>query len=753
MSTQLDISVVASADEGADAPADAGARAEALLGEATRLLSQAETQAQPDGDLQQQAADALKGAAACVPEDAAQRAACAETLSDLAKRCSDAAIAKLQATTHAKLLLLGLKHGFEAVEAETVFSENAQVNFRGMALGGLSVQTVRVTAVGAYEKTAMAGAILRSPFEKTTLDVQVGEERTPVQLVRMPVFDMPSLLPDHPLMYGYSFTVARPAEEPVSLAFWLTCAAGSAVVPIAWGRFLKREDGAARFKNGCSFALTEKKRRLRMTYEAVLEAGPSEFGWPSDQAVSQARFACREYGVTPVECFDHALYNLQDAELSLACTHAAQESKLYRARLDRLEKATGKTSQQVVESLVAASSKSFIPINLYAYEKLGLWSVPDAQLPALLGRVKAKNGVRNNIRQAMEVWQRQDQAVAEAAEEYAKLVECEEQLLSDEYIAFVGQRLEGVADYSSPQQLRHLVADIEATKEALRFTENECVTFRMWDLPFVQKSSYLSGWERAKLFDNLNDYDSRVLLNDKGACYQLLGPYYRRDCAVVRTAQDYPAFKQLAKAHKEFLVKPLKDSMGRGVHLASTGALNRKSTMERLLAEDGSFIAEERIVQHEHMAAVNASSVNTVRVPTFNDNGKCVVHSPFVKFGRGGSLVDNAGQGGVYCSVDAKTGAIMGPAVDEAGNTYERHPQSGIVFEGYQLPCWENALALAQQVFDKVPGARYIGWDFACTESGEWVIVEGNALTQFVCQQSSRREGIRQEFLETIHVL
>jgi hypothetical protein len=50
-----------------------------------------------------------------------------------------------------------------------------------------------------------------------------------------------------------------------------------------------------------------------------------------------------------------------------------------------------------------------------------------------------------------------------------------------------------------------------------------------------------------------------------------------------------------------------------------------------------------------------------------------------------------------------------------------------------------------------VSEARYIGWDLTRTEEGKWIIVEGNAKTQFFAQQMTRGRGIRREFLESVH--
>jgi len=70
---------------------------------------------------------------------------------------------------------------------------------------------------------------------------------------------------------------------------------------------------------------------------------------------------------------------------------------------------------------------------------------------------------------------------------------------------------------------------------------------------------------------------------------------------------------------------------------------------------------------------------------------------------------------------------------DEYLNRYECHPNSGIKYVGFQLPAWDECIALVKEMGALVPRLGYIGWDLAYTDSG-WVLVEANGGSQFVSQ-------------------
>lgn len=111
--------------------------------------------------------------------------------------------------------------------------------------------------------------------------------------------------------------------------------------------------------------------------------------------------------------------------------------------------------------------------------------------------------------------------------------------------------------------------------------------------------------------------------------------------------------------------------------------------------------------------------------------------------GRGSSVVDNAGSGGIFTSVDFHTGRIT-KAVDELGNSYNEHPDTKINLIGYEIPKWQEAIELAKKLALIVPNNRYTGWDLALTKNG-WCMVEGNTRAQFVFQIPEQK-GFRELF-------
>jgi hypothetical protein len=167
------------------------------------------------------------------------------------------------------------------------------------------------------------------------------------------------------------------------------------------------------------------------------------------------------------------------------------------------------------------------------------------------------------------------------------------------------------------------------------------------------------------------------------------------------------------------------------------------------LIQQGRWIIEELIQQDPSISSFNSSSVNTVRFPSFKHGNKIVQKYPCIRFGRQGSVVDNAGQGGVFASIDIETGTIITNGFDELGHEYECHPDSKNRFKGFVVPRWNELLEEAKQAHLSLSEKQiYVAFDFALSVNG-WVIVEAN-WGDFVLQQTALKRGLKKEFIQML---
>ena len=115
------------------------------------------------------------------------------------------------------------------------------------------------------------------------------------------------------------------------------------------------------------------------------------------------------------------------------------------------------------------------------------------------------------------------------------------------------------------------------------------------------------------------------------------------------------------------------------------------------------------------MARINPGSVNTVRVYTVLSDGEANAVYACIRMGNSDRPVDNINAGGMYSPIDMETGKIAGLACDKQFRVYEAHPRTGTVLTGYQIPMWDEVIAMCCEAAHVVPQMGYLGWDVATT--------------------------------------
>ena len=142
-----------------------------------------------------------------------------------------------------------------------------------------------------------------------------------------------------------------------------------------------------------------------------------------------------------------------------------------------------------------------------------------------------------------------------------------------------------------------------------------------------------------------------------------------------------------------------------------------------LLHSAEGWLVEEFLVQHPLLAAINPSSVNTLRIWVLEQGGEFRADHAVLRVGRAGSQVDNTSSGGFGCVVQIGTGRLLaGMSFADPHNAITRHPDTGVALLGCQLPFWQESLDLGGKALAIFPYMRFAGLDVAITPTGPSVI-------------------------------
>lgn len=165
-----------------------------------------------------------------------------------------------------------------------------------------------------------------------------------------------------------------------------------------------------------------------------------------------------------------------------------------------------------------------------------------------------------------------------------------------------------------------------------------------------------------------------------------------------------------------------------GTYVMSGKTLSLDEFSQSVL-QNSRWLIQPIVRQHEALKAFGTESVNTIRAITIKGNSGAIhVFNAFLRVGAdAASFVDNRAMGGYGVGIDTDTGKLMryGFQHDSFGTKAEKHPLSGIVFDGYQLPFWDETVQLIRDAHRQFYEIQSIGWDVVITPDGP-VLLEGN---------------------------
>lgn len=296
--------------------------------------------------------------------------------------------------------------------------------------------------------------------------------------------------------------------------------------------------------------------------------------------------------------------------------------------------------------------------------------------------------------------------------------------------------------------LKSLYKDIKKCFYKYKFTPQEYFLFQLRNKTEDERNSYISDRFIMKYAANKSGrriHDEE--LNNKYAFYKINKRFFLREVIIFNSGTSIEEFSIYALQVKCIIAKPNEAALGTGVEIFTISSQSDANSVFHYLQTSPckEYIIEEVIIQSNGMSIWNESSVNTIRINSFLNNGVFNVLCPFIRTGRKGNIVDNGGQGGIFASVDKLSGKIITHGMDEKGNEYTHHPDSHIEYIGWKVPRWQELIKLTETIHRNMPKHVYVSWDFALTDNS-WVLIEGN-WGEFVCQQMTNNRGFKQDFL------
>ena len=179
----------------------------------------------------------------------------------------------------------------------------------------------------------------------------------------------------------------------------------------------------------------------------------------------------------------------------------------------------------------------------------------------------------------------------------------------------------------------------------------------------------------------------------------------------------------------EVIIKPSLTARGKGVakHYLENGVSKDKGiSIAKIFDEYGQdFLVQECVHQHKDMAALNPTSLNTLRIMTFRSGMDIKVIYSVVRIGREGAVIDNESAGGISTLINSN-GQLGKYAYGAPGIDKVEFTDSGIRLMDYVIPSYDSAIKLVKDTHYLLPFFDLLAWDVAINEDGKPVLIEFN---------------------------
>lgn len=251
---------------------------------------------------------------------------------------------------------------------------------------------------------------------------------------------------------------------------------------------------------------------------------------------------------------------------------------------------------------------------------------------------------------------------------------------------------------------------------------SDYLNYKFYQRTLKERRKYVTIKYAPKFYSKYSPKESATNLRIKPKFHEHYGKYTKRDYYIEE--QGIEKLKEFVEKHSEFIMKPVDGLGGTGVQ---KDTIKNYKTVEELynkLKENRMFI-EEIVIQNKEWGKICPKSVNTIRAMTRIMNGKAELFYAAARIGNGKVIMDNFHQGGVGVSIDMEKGTLIGNAVSKDLEEMEVHTATGIKFDGYKIPYWNEIKDMVCEAAEINKEVKVVGWDVAIAEDGP-LLIEAN---------------------------
>ena len=478
----------------------------------------------------------------------------------------------------------------------------------------------------------------------------------------------------------------------------------------------------------------EKQRQLRENRISIIMENT---GWRRDRVVEELD-AAKEMGISSKVYTSCRGYEWSQKELE-ALSKEIEYTRMIASAMDekhleKIEKALG-IEREAAEEKLALYKSTRATKGQFMNNKAYLMN--EEELEQFKEHIKERKAIKKQINALPfeEITEELKAQYLDSNQDYAK--------------KRIKKAAESYLELKNPEDMKKLYEDLDFCNFYYGMPYKYYFLYSFINKTHEQRDEFLNNEQMWRFVRMLNGVRAYLMgRNNYLACINMK-EFFKREVVVAGGGDNRSRLLKFAEEHPVFVYKPYTGgSAGDKIRIIRTEDYKDADEMAEDVIKDYYYYLEEYIEADERMAALNPSSLNTVKVITYKDEESNIsIYKSLLSVGRAGGKVDSFSVNGLLAGVDPVSGKVITTAKNEENEVYAIHPDTGKELTGFEIPCWKELKDTVIKAAESIKDARFVCWEMALSQDKGWLVVDVNCSPEpyliQVCDETGKKSEMK----------
>lgn len=252
-----------------------------------------------------------------------------------------------------------------------------------------------------------------------------------------------------------------------------------------------------------------------------------------------------------------------------------------------------------------------------------------------------------------------------------------------------------------------ILLDIMNCKNKYQANNLDYLAFQMYKLNNKERDTILTNGINEILIKKYNNEEYTTYFDNREQFLPKFHRYLLRDYLIISDNEEsYQEFNAFCKTHPSIIAKS-PNNLSKPLIYKPNNKTIKKIYNE--LLEKKLTIIEETTKQCNELSKLHPYSINTIKFITLNNN----IIAAYLVIGNNKKELNNLEESGMFAPINLDTGIIDYLAIDNKGETYDKHLLTNESILWFTIPKWPRLKRFVTSLTNEVKEVKYVEWNIS----------------------------------------